>query len=203
MITATRGDLGTLGQDGKSITREELPRVRESELRAVMELINANPPIVLDYRDQELDRADQREVSDQILVAMEELRPEVVITWGPTGISKHVDHIAIHKAAVDAFHRYRRGAGIAPRLYYVAFPKEAVREFGLEIDGPEIEPTAMIDIDSLRDLKVQALRLYQSQQDAQEVVKHVEDGRFGVELFHQAYPPHDGREMESGFWQSG
>ena len=188
VVTATRGELGTLGQDGKTYTREELPAVREAELRAVMRLIGAQEPILLDYRDQELDLADPGEVSDLMLTAMAELRPDAVITWGPNGISGHVDHVAVHKAAVEAFHRYRRTVAKFPRLYYVALPKEAAERFGLSVDGPEADPTVTIDIGEFLGVKARALRLYRSQQDAHEVAARVEEAQFTVETFHQAWP---------------
>ena len=200
VITATRGELGTLGQDGKSFTREELPAVREKELRAVMRLIGAVEPVVLDYRDQELDRADVDEVSDRMLAVMREAQPDTVITWGPNGISGHVDHVAAHKAAVGAFHRYRLTAASEPRLYYVALPKDVAERFGLDVDGPEGEPTLMIDIAEYLNVKTQALRLYRSQQDAHEVADRMEEAQFTIETFHQAWPAWNGTEVDSALW---
>ncbi len=197
VITATRGELGTLGQDGKSFTREKLPAVRESELSAVMRLIGAREPVLLDYRDQELDRAAVEEVSDQMLAVMREEQPDTVITWGPNGISGHVDHVAVHKAAVAAFHRYRLTTALTPRLYYVALPKEAAERFGLNVEGPEGEPTVTIDIAEFLSVKVRALRLYRSQQDAQEVATRMVEGQFTVETFHQTWPEKTAEEMDT------
>lgn len=200
VITATRGELGTLGQDGKSFTREELPAVREAELRSVMRLIGAREPIVLDYRDQELDRANVEEVSDRMLAVMREAKPGVVITWGPNGISGHVDHIAVHEAAVRAFHRYRRTTSSTLRLFYVAIPRDLAERFGLDVEGPEAEPTLTIDITEFMGVKVSALRLYRSQQDAIEVATRMEEAEFTFEAFHQAWPQRDSEVMETGLW---
>ena len=65
-VTATRGELGTLGTGGLSIAREELPHVRERELRAVLERYGANPPIILGYRDQEVKDADPKELTGKV-----------------------------------------------------------------------------------------------------------------------------------------
>ncbi len=200
VITATRGELGTLGQDGESFTREELPAVREAELGSVMRHIGAREPVVLDYRDQELDKADVEEVSAQMLAVMRDARPDVVITWGPNGISGHVDHVAVHEAAVRAFHRYRATAANSPRLFYVAIPRDLAERFGLDVDGPEAEPTLTIDIMEVMDVKVSALRLYVSQQDAIEVASQMEEEGFTFEAFHQAWPERCTEGMETGLW---
>ena len=55
VITATRGELGTLGTGDLSVSREELPAVRERELSKVLSLFGANPPILLGYKDQEVE----------------------------------------------------------------------------------------------------------------------------------------------------
>ena len=200
VITATRGELGTLGQDGKSFTREELPAVREAELRSVMRLLGAREPVVLDYRDQELELADVEEVSEQMLAVMRESEPDVVITWGPNGISGHEDHVAVHKSAVRAFHRYRLTAAQTPRLYYVAIPKEAAERFGLNVDGSESDPTVTMDITEFLGIKAQALRLYVSQQDAHEVASRVEEAEYTFEMFHQAWPERETDGMETELW---
>ena len=96
--------------------------MREAELRAVLALYGAHPPILLDYRDQELSTADFETLTQDVLRAMAAVRPEVVITFGPSGISDHDDHKTMHRVATEAFHRYRPTAVVAPRLYYVAIP---------------------------------------------------------------------------------
>ena len=67
-------------------------------------------------------------------------RPDVVITFGPSGISNHDDHITIHKAAVEAFRRYRASADGTPRLFYVAIPKELAKQFK-RVLPPGLTPT--------------------------------------------------------------
>jgi LmbE family N-acetylglucosaminyl deacetylase len=58
VVTVTRGERGDLGTGDLTIARHDLPAVREAELRAVLALYGAHPPILLDYRDQELSTAD-------------------------------------------------------------------------------------------------------------------------------------------------
>lgn len=118
----------------------------------------------------------------KLLAAMREVQTDIVITFGPSGISDHVDHIALHKAAVDAFHHYRRFASIEPKLYFVAIPAEIIKETGLQLDWVETRSTHTVDISETVKFKLQALRLYKSQQDAQDLAKMFEE--WGVKSEH-------------------
>ena len=202
-ITATRGELGSLGSGDLNLTREELPEVRERELHAVLKSYGANPPILLDYRDQEVKDADPEELIAKVHDVMVRLNPDVVLTFGPQGISKHDDHIAIHAAAVTSFDRYLESATNSPRLFYVSLPREFVEqpEFEMELDGPEVDPTHQIDISETKPAKLAALRSYVSQEDAQQLADMFEEMPMASEWFHQAFPtPNRDGGIVSGFW---
>ena len=201
VITATRGEWGALGSGGMVIAREDLPVVRETELRANLELYGVNPPTILDYIDGALKDADFEEHVGLILAEMERVQPDVVITWGPTGISHHDAHMATNVATDAAFARYRKTADTEPRLFYIAMPKDLLKEFELEVDGSETDPTVIIDITRNQLTKIQGLRNYKSQGDAQEVAAMMETGEWGAfEMFHQVYPPATKGVMATGFW---
>ena len=201
VATATRGEQGTLGTNGLSIAREDLPAVREAEQRSVLELLGAHPAFQLGYRDQELKDADFDGLVGSVVDLMRSVRPDVVLTFGPTGISRHDDHKTIHQATVEAFQLYRPGADSEPRLFFVAIPKEVAARFEMDIDGVETEPTVMIDIDEFKDLKVRSWRMYRSQEDAQEVAEMFEKSPWGFECYHQAIPVAKDGAIASGFWQ--
>ena len=189
VITATRGELGSLGTGGTVIEREELPKIRETEIRSVLAHYGLpDGPLFLDYRDQELKLADFEEVVGKILAEMKRVRPDVVLTFGPHGISEHDDHVAIHEATVAAFDRYRATDGGEVRLLYTAIPKEEADHFNLHLDGPESQPNVVVDVTDHWHYKVEGLRLYRSQLDAQEFAQTLEDHAWNKEVFHQAYP---------------
>ena len=162
VVTATRGELGTLGTGSMQITREELPALREAELRGVLDAFGVRrEPVFLGHRDQELASAGVGPVADAVLAIMEEFTPNVVITFGPLGISRHTDHIATHNAAADAFNRYAAGAQEAPtpRLLYVAVPP-GVTDFEFDLDGPEAAPNVYVDVADYWRRKTAALRAW-------------------------------------------
>jgi len=201
VVTATRGELGELGTGDLQIARRDLPAVREAELRAVLALYGVNQPILLDYRDQGLITADFATLTQDVLRAMVAVRPDVVITFGPSGISNHDDHKTIHRAATEAFHRYRHTAVVAPRLYYVAIPQEVAAQFALHLHPSEMTLSVCIDIAEVKPMKLQGLRMYRSQTDAQELAMLFEADQFNHEWFYQAYPMLSPTELPAhGFW---
>ena len=50
VVTATRCERGDLGTGDLTIARQDLPAVREAELRAVLALYGAHPPILFKPR---------------------------------------------------------------------------------------------------------------------------------------------------------
>jgi LmbE family N-acetylglucosaminyl deacetylase len=203
VVTATRGELGELGTGDIKIERADLPAVREAELRAVLELYGAHRPIFLGYRDQELITADFDTLTHDVLRAMASVRPDVVITFGPSGISNHDDHKTIHRAATEAFHRYRQTAAVEPRLYYVAIPKEVAAQFEFELHPWEMTLSVRIDIAAVKSLKLQGLRTYRSQADAQALAVLFESDQFSWEWFYQAHPiVSPTNPAAPGFWDA-
>ena len=188
VITATLGEMGTLGSGGLTIDRNDLPAVREQELRSALEMYGAEPPHLLGYRDQELSLAEPAEVAGKVLAVMRSVRPDAVITFGPTGVSRHDDHIAIHRATVAAFDEYQVDTEGTPRLFYVAIPKELAARFDMEIEGPEGEPNVLISTDGFKKFKVRGLRGYRSQEDAQEFADFLEKEDYPHEAFHMVRP---------------
>ena len=57
---------------------------------------------LLDYHDQDLDRADSREAVGRVAAHLRRCRPDVVVTFGPDGAYGHPDHIAISQFTTAA-----------------------------------------------------------------------------------------------------
>ncbi len=130
----------TRGQAGKSSnpainTPEALARQRKKELREACRILGVTDLRHWDYMDGGLDRANAHEVVGRIVQVMREVKPEVVITFGPDGIYGHPDHLAAHRFVTEACYAdvyprthpehldACRDAPQARKLYYVVFPK--------------------------------------------------------------------------------
>ena len=118
LLTFTRGQRGTRPRPVRSM--RALGLLREQELRAAACVLDIQTVRVLDYVDGELDRAPQDELRAHVLDLLRETGADTVITFGPRGITGHADHIAAHRAALDAVRTL--GAGV--RLFYVAVEGE-------------------------------------------------------------------------------
>ena len=104
VLTATRGEAGSCG-DPPLCTPEGLPAVRERELRCACAALGIEPPRLLDYRDGTLAGVDEEEAVEQVLTVIRELRPQVLLTWPPDGLSGHPDHVAVSRWTALAFER--------------------------------------------------------------------------------------------------
>jgi len=171
VITGTGGELGSLESNNLVISRDELPAIRESELHRNLNMFGCHPPFMLRYKDQELINENKVILSDKILSLMQYVDPDIVVTFGPNGISGHSDHIAIHKATLHAFTEYskrsREPNGLA--LLYPSIRPELANLYSLELGPEEKRIDIIIDIGPTIDKKIAALRNYESQQDAQEI----------------------------------
>ena len=104
VLTATRGQAGSRGNP-PLCSPEELPAVRENELRCACAALGIQPPILLDYQDGQLSKADPERIVSEILEVVREVRSQMMMTYGPDGVSGHPDHVAIGRFATEAFRR--------------------------------------------------------------------------------------------------
>jgi LmbE family N-acetylglucosaminyl deacetylase len=65
----------------------------------------------LGHPDGEVAKVPPERLVGQIADFLQEERPDVVMTFGPDGVTGHPDHIAVGAATDDAFHRVRSTGG--------------------------------------------------------------------------------------------
>lgn len=157
LVMATRGEAGRCGEHLRGTPGhpgpDALGRIREGELRAAVDILGIGDLAFLDYRDQELDRADPREAIARIVHHLRRVKPDVVLTFGQDGAYGHPDHVAICQlttaaVAVSADPTFRSGDGDTPhrvaKLYYIAWPastwaayQDALKRLISTVDGVE------------------------------------------------------------------
>lgn len=160
VLTATRGQAGSRG-DPPLCVPEELPAVRENELRCACAALGLLPPILLDYQDGQLAEADLEQLAAQILQVVNETHPQVMLTFGADGLSGHPDHIAIGVAAAEAF---RRAEGVSA-LYALAVPRSLAESLGMkQIRAVSDESIALtVDVSAVWESKMSAIRCHRTQ----------------------------------------
>ncbi len=189
LITATRGDAGNNG-DITPADGETLADLRERELRCAAEHIGIDRLHVWQHPDGGWADLPPHTLRDEVLAAMRDWQPQVVITFGPDGITGHSDHIAISTATTDAFHQLRAELGDQgpQRLYYVTVSPDQRIEHRMG-DAPPPGPShAVLDVSAYVDVKLAALRCHASQRPDWEPM--VEDRDWlRKDRFTRAYPP--------------
>lgn len=123
LLCATRGEAGSPGQP-PLCTQEELPAVREAELRLAANILGIQPVILLPYHDKHLSDISAEELSRHIAETIREIQPQVVITFPPHGISGHPDHKAISRSTMLAVESLAGEAPYLQKLYHVVIPAD-------------------------------------------------------------------------------
>ena len=104
LVVATRGEGGSSGEP-PLCSSDELPAVREQELREACRILGVSELEILDYRDGALDEVDRTELIEHFVRAIRTTTPDIVLTFGPEGRTLHPDHIVIHETATAAFYQ--------------------------------------------------------------------------------------------------
>jgi LmbE family N-acetylglucosaminyl deacetylase len=108
LIHATDGEAGQIAE-GSGATRARLGEIRREEDRRSWIALGRQPDRHewLGYPDGGLGGVAFDELVDRIAAIFRDELPDVVVTFGPDGVTGHVDHVTIGKAATEAFHRCR------------------------------------------------------------------------------------------------
>jgi LmbE family N-acetylglucosaminyl deacetylase len=101
LVTATRGEAGQIAEPDLA-TSANLPFIREQELRCACQIYGIHPPRFLDYQDGQLTIVNQGQAVGRLVRIIRELKPQVLVTFGPDGIYGHYDHIAVYRWATIA-----------------------------------------------------------------------------------------------------
>ncbi|MEW5978538.1 MAG: PIG-L family deacetylase [Acidobacteriota bacterium] len=169
LSTATLGQAGKRGEP-PVCSVEELPAVREKELRLAAQVLGIHHLRVLGFQDRRLADVPPDEIRRQLVHQLRSYRPQVVITFDPDGSNLHPDHIAISRFTADAVaaaadsrwlpeagegHEVQRLIWTAPvRIYEITRYADLAALPGVDF---------IIDTQAWWQRKVEALRAHRSQ----------------------------------------
>jgi LmbE family N-acetylglucosaminyl deacetylase len=221
LLTATRGEAGRYGGlragDPGHPGPAALAGIRESELRAAARALGVREVALLDYQDQQLDRAEPGEAISRIAAHVRRVRPDVVLTFGPDGAYGHPDHVAVSQltsaaivaAADPAFTTGAAGATrphAVSKLYYLAWPgstweayQAAFKTLTSTVDGierhavpwPDWAITTVIDTRAVAATVWRAVSCHASQISAYQRLQELPPGHheslWGRQSFYRAF----------------
>jgi len=171
VAVATRGEHGT--DDPDRWPPERLGPLRERELRASLAEVGVHEHHWLGHRDGRLDRVPLARGAGRLVPLLDDVRPDVIVTFGPDGMTGHPDHRAISAWVTEAWRRTGRSAA----LWYATLTPdfhatwgELNQRVGLWMDGVEPPVTEAAALaaevrlsDSLLARKYRSLRAHASQ----------------------------------------
>jgi LmbE family N-acetylglucosaminyl deacetylase len=219
ILCFTRGEVGLIAE-GSGATRENLGEVREAELRAACALVGVDDVRIVGTADSGTEQTP--EGVDAIVATIHELRPRVVATMEPAGITHHPDHVAVSAMTTEAFTRARDESGGAypERLYYSVIPQsfmDAFTSVGPELGLPNFfdpndplvpRPAPDSSVDCALDVvpwvnrKADALRAHLTQ--SMEMISWLPEDLYGavlgMEAFQRPFPARDHGEAVETDW---
>jgi N-acetyl-1-D-myo-inositol-2-amino-2-deoxy-alpha-D-glucopyranoside deacetylase len=198
LVCATRGELGPIASP-ELATHETLPRVREAELRASCAKLGIEDVRFLGLPDAGVSwAAEEAGTVSNLVVLIRELKPRVILTFGPDGLYGHSDHGAIgelttnaRSIAADPHAIPDAGRGFAgAKLFYPVITGNMVAELiaGAQRAGiPDslwklapanfaVDPSSItthVDVTSVLSRKLAALRCHRTQLEADNVLSHL------------------------------
>jgi len=129
LACATNGDAG---KSHPSVgTVDDLGALRAEELKLSCKRLGIDPPVLLGFHDsargdrqrhgdaRALANVDMLDVGARIREVIEDVTPQVLLTFDPHGGYYHPDHLAVHRATTAAFFSSGAMGATAPeRLFY-------------------------------------------------------------------------------------
>lgn len=206
VVLTTSGEAGQIA-DPSLATRPSLGPVREDEDRRSWAALGLEPDLrFLRYPDGGVAGVPAEDLVAAYLDVLLEIQPDVVVTFGPDGVTGHPDHVAVGAAATDAFHLARgRAQGGLHRLLYTVLSEsrlvgldEQLRARGLEPLDPSqaLVPRGVpdrsvgmkVDCADVFDRKVEALRCHRTQGEMEDIPYDLWPEVLGREEFQVAWP---------------
>lgn len=203
LVCGTRGESGTIGHSS-SYGPALLARIRQAELEAAAEVLGIKRLHILGYPDRDVSAVGVERGVGDVLGVLQEVAPDVVIAFHPTGISGHPDHQAMTIFATTAVGRLRaeaegaaaeraaaKGAAADWRsrlaLHYYTIPASVTRQITWREMPlvPDEEITIELDTSKYAEVKRRAIHCHKTQLAFLDKLTSVPgaDGRFAIERY--------------------
>lgn len=163
ILCATKGEAGGSG------------KVRSDELRRSAKVLGVKKVYFLGFKDGELSNNLYHKLAAKIKVHLLKLKPKIVLTYEPLGVSGHIDHITVSMVTMFVVKKLK----FVKELWQVCMPENRVKErqnyyicFGPGYKKSEIDK--IIDISDVWETKLEAMKQHKSQyKDFQRFIKWI------------------------------
>ena len=173
-ICATRGESGRVGNCQKVLSPNRLKMMRITELKKACDILGISELYELDYPDGHLAELNAEEPIKRLVTVFRLKKPDIIITFDPTGISNHRDHITIHHWVTEAFglcdqsaYQTDQGEAFLPaKLYYLTVPSKhmiSICDSKTRAKYIDDKITTIIDVHNYLEKKKRAIQCHQTQ----------------------------------------
>ena len=162
ILCATKGEAGQ-GNSKLRIKNGDLGNVRAEELRSSAKILGVKEVYFLGFKDGTLSNNLYPEIAKRIEVYLKKLKPEILLTFEPLGLSGHIDHIVISmvtmfvagksKFVKEVWQNCRLEAAERKQDYFVYMPPGYKKS--------QIHKT--INVEDVWEQKIAAMRTHKSQ----------------------------------------
>lgn len=169
IICATRGEQGQNATDEKHL---HLASVREKEMLESARILGVKEVFFLDYIDGTISNNLYHDIASKIEAIIKTIRPHVLLTFEPRGVSGHIDHMAMSMITSFVF----RNNDFCKKLYYYCLNKKyspPMQNYFIYFPSgyDEKDITTIIDIANVWETKVASMMAHKSQsKDAQRIL---------------------------------
>jgi len=154
LLCATRGEAGIPG-----INPEEAGAIRERELRKAAQHLGIEV-YFLGYQDGGLANTPPEILSETIACWIDLVQPQVILTFGPEGVSGHPDHVTISHIVTQVYDQFHKKG----MLLYIHPSEATVLGCGVPfLNSEDGKPVVEVDISDYKPEKVRAIQCHASQ----------------------------------------
>lgn len=170
ILCATKGQAGL---DSRSEASEALGKKRAQELQESAKILGVKQVYFLGFRDGMLSNNLYHKLAAKIQTHVEKLKPNMLITFEPQGISGHIDHITVSMVTTFVFYKQP----FISQLWYHCQIKEraSLRKDYFIYFPPGYDKSEIDHIENVEDVwdtKVSAMMTHESQKhDAERILK--------------------------------
>lgn len=170
ILCATKGQAGL---DSRLKADSKLTTQRARELRASAKLLGVKRVHFLGFRDGTLSNNLYHKIAEKVAVHLKRLKPEIVMTYEPLGVSGHIDHITVALSTSFVVQKLK----FVKELWYYCLIQDHKRlrknyfvYFPSGYKRSDVDKT--IEVRSVWDIKVASMKQHVSQKhDARRILK--------------------------------
>jgi len=161
ILCATKGE----GQKTTGAEKKELGEIRKNELLESARILGIKKVFFLNFKDGHLCNSIYHSLAKKVQDKVEKLKPEILITFEPRGISGHTDHILVSNVTSFVFEKVKSVSSI---YYYCIDEKERNTMKDYFIYFPpgykQSEIDKVVDVSDVWEQKEHAMRAHKTQE---------------------------------------